>query len=553
MSYLGCNDEIFVDSEGACVDETVDYSISFNGNTFWDEGTVSWSFENGETSDDHSPEVIYNSAGEYSYTLDVTTPIGCTYTITGTTVISNPLPPPDLLHHYYLCEDDTLTVSFDEFSEWPSITDETGAEVTSYTFTEAGVYNFYFTSPCSQFDEEIIIDVPTEENLYFVAEENLCLGSELVIFFPEWDSISSQSDLTISFGDGHDEVVDSDSIIYTYTNSGTYAVEIFGTLFGCPVSDQINVTIDPPLTSFVSDSILLCNDQTEILDFDDFPFTVTDASGNILSSYDLTQGGQYIFTAFNACGQFTDTLNVTRIDIQPQPYNVSSTICEGKDTVTFGFSSDDYMYFWESGASSPSITSSLSGEYSVTVTDSAELCASDYSFVVNARPPSETPIFDDDEIVFCREGQRILTPNPIDYTYQFSDDQEGDSFIVSNPGWITASYSDGCFNYSDSIWVSLIKCLCPIEMPNVFTPNGDGKNEVLLPFIDCPVYQYEFRVFNRWGRELFLSRDERIGWPGDMSGESASEGVYYYILNCYQQVDEESFPISLSGHFSLLR
>jgi hypothetical protein len=79
---------------------------------------------------------------------------------------------------------------------------------------------------------------------------------------------------------------------------------------------------------------------------------------------------------------------------------------------------------------------------------------------------------------------------------------------------------------------------CPYyELPNVITPNGDGKNEVLEPF-PCPrfVERVSFAAYNRWGRKVFETTDDilikwnsRMGKGGDQNdGQEVSTGVYYY-------------------------
>jgi hypothetical protein len=78
---------------------------------------------------------------------------------------------------------------------------------------------------------------------------------------------------------------------------------------------------------------------------------------------------------------------------------------------------------------------------------------------------------------------------------------------------------------------------CPYyELPNVITPNGDNKNEVLEPF-PCPrfVESVSFAAYNRWGRKVFETTDDilikwngRMGKGSETSDEDLSTGVYYY-------------------------
>ncbi|GAA3953299.1 hypothetical protein GCM10022406_38760 [Hymenobacter algoricola] len=78
---------------------------------------------------------------------------------------------------------------------------------------------------------------------------------------------------------------------------------------------------------------------------------------------------------------------------------------------------------------------------------------------------------------------------------------------------------------------------CPLFlMPNIFTPNNDGKNDKLRPKVASPIRKTRFQVFNRWGVKVYESdADPLINWDGGgPTGESnkgvkAVDGVYYYL------------------------
>ncbi len=70
----------------------------------------------------------------------------------------------------------------------------------------------------------------------------------------------------------------------------------------------------------------------------------------------------------------------------------------------------------------------------------------------------------------------------------------------------------------------------PLVIPNVFTPNGDGKND-LFEIENLPI-NAEMKIFNRWGIEMFKSSAKKRFWTGfDVNEKKVSDGVYYYILD----------------------
>lgn len=140
--------------------------------------------------------------------------------------------------------------------------------------------------------------------------------------------------------------------------------------------------------------------------------------------------------------------------------------------------------------------------------------------------------------VFLLEGgsvvlQPVITGNVTNFTW--SPDTWLDNPAIRNPRStaeedityrLTVS-SAGCKAYGD---VKVVYLTAPI-IPNVFSPNGDGINDVwnvpsLESFVNCTV-----QVFNRYGKLVFNSTGYRQPWDGRYNGSILPVGVYYYIIN----------------------
>jgi gliding motility-associated-like protein len=104
----------------------------------------------------------------------------------------------------------------------------------------------------------------------------------------------------------------------------------------------------------------------------------------------------------------------------------------------------------------------------------------------------------------------------------------------------------------DTFWVETP--YCHGLMPNVFTPNGDGINDVLRPYNLSGVAQWRLQVWDRWGRQLF-SGSWNEGWNGQTpEGNPAQEGVYFYLLRI--ELLSGNGPLRYlerAGHVTLLR
>ncbi|PSL50152.1 gliding motility-associated-like protein [Chitinophaga niastensis] len=113
---------------------------------------------------------------------------------------------------------------------------------------------------------------------------------------------------------------------------------------------------------------------------------------------------------------------------------------------------------------------------------------------------------------------------------------------------LRVSNEQGCFGY-DTISV---KYYTGPEMyiPNAFTPNGDGQNDHFR-FIPVGITNYKFfRIYNRWGVEIYSSTDFRTGWDGSYRGMPAPVDTYIWIL---QGTDFTGKEIMKKGTVTLIR
>ena len=125
----------------------------------------------------------------------------------------------------------------------------------------------------------------------------------------------------------------------------------------------------------------------------------------------------------------------------------------------------------------------------------------------------------------------------------------------------TITVSDNCGDPGSAttkIWVQ-----CPIIIPNVFSPNGDGKNEMLIIENLDDYTSSKLTVYNRWGQIVYYSDDYLNDWDGThyKTGKPLDEGVYYCVVAPnsikyeYNQSDnkEESLRSNYTGNIQIFR
>lgn len=99
---------------------------------------------------------------------------------------------------------------------------------------------------------------------------------------------------------------------------------------------------------------------------------------------------------------------------------------------------------------------------------------------------------------------------------------------------------------------------CPrYLLPNTFTPNGDGQNELFIPLENLFIERIELQVFNRWGNLVFETTDAEINWDGTLmgNGEALPDATYYYVCRVFESrltgVVEQEEP--LKGFIDIIR
>ncbi len=148
------------------------------------------------------------------------------------------------------------------------------------------------------------------------------------------------------------------------------------------------------------------------------------------------------------------------------------------------------------------------------------------------------------------------------------------SLLATNAGQNDTTFSHenlptlaGCYAVTavDSIGnesaLSNVVCVdnCPrYELPNAFTPNGDGNNDLFTPFLPFRfIESIDIQIFNRWGGLVYQTNDPAINWDGthQQSGQPLAEGVYYYTCTVVELRSDgtTSFPEPLEGFIHLIR
>ncbi|MEI6888793.1 MAG: gliding motility-associated C-terminal domain-containing protein [Bacteroidales bacterium] len=140
--------------------------------------------------------------------------------------------------------------------------------------------------------------------------------------------------------------------------------------------------------------------------------------------------------------------------------------------------------------------------------------------------------------------------NPSDTVYIFKQPNS----VVGCFSIIAVDSAGNQSNFSNTVCVDYTAC--PLySLPNVFTPNGDGINDIYVPINNSSVDHVDMKIMSRWGRQVFKTSDPEINWDGnDMNSSSAcADGTYFFICDVYEITLTGIQQRTLQGSITLLR
>lgn len=226
-----------------------------------------------------------------------------------------------------------------------------------------------------------------------------------------------------------------------------------------------------------------------------------------------------------------------------------------------------FSYVWSTGSTDASITinggNTLENEvYTVTATNSFG-CVTIIADTVNIWCVKPQGTASPDTIMFGNSSDLSVTTDYVgSFAYAWKPDSglsaTNGSFVTSNalkPIVYRVIVTDVTYGCIDSVDIELVVIAPGIEMPNAFTPNGDGVNDTYFPvYFGTQTTVLDFRVYNRWGATVHS--DPTTPWDGRLKGEEQPSEVYtYYVRATHPDPDNPSATkeTKKQGSFTLLR
>jgi gliding motility-associated-like protein len=298
---------------------------------------------------------------------------------------------------------------------------------------------------------------------------------------------------------------------------------------GCQLTDSILITTltSPPVN--LPNDVSICSGDSVIVQaapgFNIYQWNTGETQSGIV----VKSAGTFAITAtYTNCCQSKDTFRLLSLYPLPVPtLDKSPVLCTGGTRVLQPKQLYN-SYLWSDGSIDQSMEVNTTGTYWVAVTDGHGCKGSDTARITTIAPapanflPADTAI--------CQYARLTIVPKYNYRSYLWSDFSNSPSLTVQKSGfyWLTVTDENNCTG-SDTIAIAGKDCMEGLYIPNAFTPNGDGKNDVFRPLIFGNVTSFTFVIYNRWGGLVFETHDPASGWNGKINGLSAQKGTYVWF------------------------
>jgi gliding motility-associated-like protein len=488
------------------------------------------------------------SAGTVTITFSTTSNVGCTGTMPFTLTVSASTPVTPITGANTVCLGSTTTFSSATAGgTWSSANSAVAPVSTGGVITgqSAGTTTITYTvggGSCPGKAQKDISVIPPPVVGPITGTPSVCVGQTTTL------SNSSAGVNTWSSSNPLAATVSSTGVV-TGISAGTSVITFtIVNAEGCTASTPITVTVSaPPVLGPIVGGGNLCtgtttnlahptaggtwsSNNTAVATVSSAGIVTAVSNGNATISYTVTNGG---------CSAAVNTvINVTTTP-NPGPITGNTGLCLGATSTLSGslpggtWSSNNPVVATVNAGGVVSALSTGTTQIAYTVNNNG--CTGVATVNVNVQDlnlqlaVSPNPATAGQAVTFTSSANipYVVTawgpvgaiPSNTATTQTISAQQSGEYFVIGTAG--------GCI---DTARVNLVVNTIADDLfvPNYFTPNGDGRNDVLYIY-GSNLASIDFRIFNQWGETVFSTGDKGHGWDGVSSGKAQPVGVYMYV------------------------
>lgn len=479
-------------------------------------------------------------AGTYSVTVtDINTGAKATASVT---VTESETPQVNLGEDYVLAEGEEIIL--DAQNEGCTYQWTTGATSQTIKVNRGGTYGVVVTNSagCFAYDEIVVTDVNDIFTINLGEDKDICDGDNIVLN-PQ-PSIKQEYSYLWSTG--------ATTATLTVKESGVYSVVVRDKQ-GNERTDKVTVTVHSLPIVDLGDDIQLYNGETATLDAGNagckFEWntgadtqTITVSEENV---YSVLVTNKYGCSASDAVSVLVNNEKRFTVDL-----GGDRQICDGdkiyiEPNIDRKFDTAPTYRWLPNEAETKGIFVYKSGKYCVEVTANGATEQDCMTLTVNPNPEVD---LGDDKFLKAGETIDLDAGNPGAF-YEWSTGDITQTISVEKAGVysVTVTSPKGCSS-TDEVAVNYPEGEHFVGIPSAFSPNGDGKNDVLY-VRGNNVAALKLIIYNRLGIKVFQSNRMEVGWDGTYKGVKQDMDAYVYLLDV---TFLDGTSIKKSGNVTLL-
>lgn len=323
---------------------------------------------------------------------------------------------------------------------------------------------------------------------------------------------------------------------YTTNQSGVYILTVNNNCGADTDTIAVDISGVPPTPVLGPDTTLCEGISLMLISSADAETSIEWQDGSSAPTFTVSSAGTYTLSESNRCGDAADTLVVNYLD-GPDPFTLGpdTTLCPG-ESITLSAPSTSFEISWQDGSTQPTIVADQALTYSLQLSNDCGVVTDNILIDFDTRFPQLNL---DPSISWC-EGDIISldASQPFVAGYLWSDGSSTPTLQVTAPGLYNIEVTTPCSTVSQEVDVFPgTDCEVPevnndIYIPNVFSPDGDGINDVFSVSFgsDLEVTSMAGTIFDRWGNLVYGSKERPFDWDGFFNEEPVMPGVYVYVI-----------------------
>ncbi len=567
------------DSFTICAPITVAFYNGSSGATYYN-----WSFGDGGTSVLVSPSDLYTSSGYYTVRLVAFDTHGCTDTAFRHVNVYGYA---GAFHYSPLTGCSPLTVNFGAaLTNVPNIIWDFADGTTSATSYNDSAHHTYVV-PGAYVPKLILSDNSGCQNSslgldtikvdvvrpgFTTNPHPICVSTNVAFIDTSFSYFSTISSWHWDFGGGDTSNLASPPYFYSVT--GTYPVTLNVTDgWGCTGSISTTVNVyPPPVIKASPDTIICVGDAATLYASGGVKYTWTPPATLGCSTCQTTSASPVVVTTYTVTGiDGYGCVNTDSVTVSLRTNTISrgwgdTEICRNTGVPLFDTGGTKYTWIPTTGLSNPTISNPIATpDYTTTYTVIAQYggCIPDTNYVTVIVHQIPTVDAGPNQTLVAGSIAYLQATGTLIAKYEWSPAQTLSCETCANPiarmvnstlYTVTVKSSFGCLA-SDTVRITLYCDQSQIFIPNSFTPNGDGENDIFYPRGSGVKQVNAFRIYNRWGNLLFEKKnitmnDASMGWDGTSGGATPRPDVYVYMLDAVCDTGE---PIFIKGDVTIIK